>query len=308
MKISVRMEGGLGDHILANRFVLAILDKHPGAEIHLFSDTGGNSLQSDILTSLFNHYSSRTLIRRKKGEFNIRTQFGRENFAAHIDNINEEDKSLMMSFDKFYNLHIDWMEWMDYDFDWQRYFYHFPKPDLKIFSYKNKRPYIVIHAASDNLANNHRMQKKYLNQLVNNIPKCYDIFVLSTNSTKEFICATFQESPRLTFFEKNMAEVIGLVKGCSGMFAIDSGIKYFGYMFNKPTLTWAKESAKAHSCLPAFQMRWLTFPALIFPLQFDAVYLVNCMENLIASNNLILAPHLTQSEIDQTLIRRRIEE
>ena len=27
MKISVRMEGGLGDHLLANRFVPAILDK-----------------------------------------------------------------------------------------------------------------------------------------------------------------------------------------------------------------------------------------------------------------------------------------
>lgn len=308
MKISVRMEGGLGDHILSNRFIPAILDKHPGAEIHLFSDTGGSSLQSDILTSMFNHYSSRTLIRRKKKEFNIRTQFGRENFAAHIDNINEHDKSLMTSFDKFYNLHIDWMEWMDYDFDWQRYFYHFPKPDLKIFPYKNERPYIIIHAASDNLANNHRMSKKYLNQLVGEIPKCYDIFVLSTKSTKEFISTIFTEGLRLTFFEKNMTEVISLVKGCAGMFAIDSGIKYFGYMFNKPTLTWAKESSKPHSCLPAFQMRWLTFPALIFPLQFDPAYLANCMKNLIASNNLILAPHLTQKEIDQTLIRRRIEE
>ena len=308
MNISVRMEGGLGDHLLANRFIPAILDKHPDAKIHLFSDTGGSSLQSDTLTSMFDYYSSRTLIRRKGEKFNIRTQFGKENFAAHLDNICDEDRKLMTSFDKFYNLHIDWMEWMDYDFDWQRYFYHFPKPHLKIFEHKHDKPYFVIHAASDNLANNHRMPKKYLNQLINEIPKAYDIFVLSTKSTKDFIRANFKESPRLTFFEKNITEVIRLVKGCAGMFAIDSGIKYFGYTFNKPTLTWAKESKGPHSCLPAFQMRWLTFPSLIFPLQYDPEYLVRCMENLIKSNNLILAPHLTQKEIDQTLSRRRVEE
>ena len=308
MNISVRMEGGLGDHILSNRFIPAILDKHPGAKIHLFSDTGGGSLQSDTLTSLFDFYSSRTLIKRKQKDYNIRTQFGKENFAAHLDNIRDEDRINMLSFDKFYNLHIDWMEWMDYDFDWQRYFYHFPKPSMQIFPTSNEKPYFIIHAASDNLGNNHRMSKKYLNSLVNEIPPKFDIFVLSTKSTEDFIRSHFKESPRLTIFQENITEVIRLVKGCSGMFAIDSGIKYFGYTFNKPTLTWAKESSKAHSCLPAFQMRWLTFPSLIFPLQHDAGYMVECMENLINSNNLILAPHLTLSVIDKTLIRRRVQE
>ena len=70
------MEGGLGDHILANRFVPAILDKYPKAEINLFSDTGGKSLQSDVLTSLFNHFKSRTLIYRKSDQFKIKSQFG----------------------------------------------------------------------------------------------------------------------------------------------------------------------------------------------------------------------------------------
>jgi len=308
MNISVRMEGGLGDHILANRFIPAIKDRHPEARIHLFSDTGGGSLQSDTIASLFNYYSSRTLIRRKSEKHNIRTQFGRENFAAHLDNVHEEDKRKMLSFDKFYNLHIDWMEWMDYDFDWQRYFYHFPQPHLQVFPYENERPYIIIHAASDNMGNNHRMSKKYLSDLVNNIPQRFDVFVLSTKSTREFIKLRFKESSRLKIFEENMSDVIRLVKGCEGMFAIDSGVKYFGYTFNKPTLTWAKESSRPHSCLPAFQMRWLTFPSLIFPLEHDAKYMIQCMENLMGSNNLILAPHLTSKEIDKTLIKRRIQE
>lgn len=308
MNISVRMEGGLGDHILANRLIPAIRDKHPKAKIHLFSDTQGGSLQSDTILSLFNYYSSRTLIRRKSKQHNIRTQFGKENFAAHLENINDEDRRKMLSFDKFYNLHIDWMEWMDYDFDWQRYFYHFPSPDLQVFPYENDKPYIIIHAASDNMGNNHRMSKKYLSELVNKIPPRFDIFVLSTKSTEDFVRSRFKESPRLKIFQENMNDVIRLVKGCDGMFAIDSGVKYFGYTFNKPTLTWAKESSRPHSCLPAFQMRWLTFPSLIFPLEYDAKYMTQCMENLLNSNNLILAPHLTLEEIDKTLIKRKVQE
>lgn len=307
MKISVRMEGGLGDHILANRFIPAILDKYNNAEIHLFSDTGGNSLQSNVLTSLYKHYASSTLIYRKGDQHKISSQFGTENFAAHLDNIKSEDKKLMKSFDKFYNIHIDWMEWLDFDFDWQRYFYHFPKPDSTIMPLDHDKPYIIIHAASDNLGNNHRMPKKYLNSLISNIPPTYDIFILSTKSTQDFISSTFEETNRIKFFQKNIQDVIRLVKGCAGMFAIDSGIKYFGYTFNKPTLTWAKESQKPHSCLPAFQMRWLTFPSLIFPLQFDASYLCQCMENLIKSNNLFLAPHLNLDEINKVLIRRKIQ-
>ena len=307
MNISVRMEGGLGDHLLANRFILAILDKHPGAKIHLFSDTGGGSLQSDVLISLFDYYSSRSLIKRKSENHIISTQFGKENFAAHLDNIKETDKKRMLSFDKFYNLHIDWMEWMDYDFEWQRYFYHFPTPHLQIFPHENEKPYIVIHAASDNMGNSHRMSSRYLTELVNSIPPKFDIFILCTDSTKGFIDSRFKESSRLKIFQENITEVIRLVKGCAGMFAIDSGVKYFGYTFNKPTLTWAKESSKPHSCLPAFQMRWLTFPALIFPLEYNAKYMIKCMENLIDSNNLILAPHLSSKQIDKTLIRRKVQ-
>ena len=95
MRISVRMEGGLGDHLLANRFVPAILDNHPNAEINLFSDTGGNSLQSDTLLNLYDFYNSRTLIYREQEEYNIYSQFGKENFPAHISNTSSEDKSIM---------------------------------------------------------------------------------------------------------------------------------------------------------------------------------------------------------------------
>ena len=307
MNISVRMEGGLGDHLLANRFVKAILDKHPGADINLFSDTGGKSLQSDVLLGLYKHYASRTLVYRKSENYKISSQFGEEKFPAHLNNIRNEDRALMNNCDKFYNLHIDWMEWIDFDFDWQRYFYHFPSPDIKIEPIKYEKPHVVLHLASDNLANSHRMSKKYLQKLVTDIPAAYKIVVLSTPSTAGFINSIFSENRKVEIFDKSIHDVIRLVKGCAGMLAIDSGIKYFGYIFNKPTITWAKESSRPHSCQPAFQMRWLTFPSLIMPLGHSSEYIVNCLLNLINSNNLFLAPHMSLAEIDSALIRRKIQ-
>ena len=52
MKVSVRMEGGLGDHFAANRFVPAIKELHPDCSIDLFSDTQGSESQSKILNEM----------------------------------------------------------------------------------------------------------------------------------------------------------------------------------------------------------------------------------------------------------------
>ena len=304
MKISVRMEGGLGDHILANRFIPGILDKYPGAEIHLFSDTSGKTLQSDTLLSLYKFYKSRTLLERKSKQYLINSQFGEENYAAHINNINDNQRKHMLSFDKFYNLHIDWMDWIYFDFHWHNYFYHFPKPDYDIAKFHYEKDYIILHLASDNMGNNHRMSKKYINSLIRNIPLCYDIKILSTPSTENFIKANVIESSNIEIISEPLPKVISLTKHSSGIMAIDSGIKYLGYTFNIPTISWAKESRKAHTCPLAFQARWLTFPHLYFPLEHDSTEMVDCLLNLISSNNFFLNPRIKERDLDNTLIRR----
>ena len=304
MKISVRMEGGLGDHLLANRFVPAILDKYPGAEIHLFSDTGGKTLQSDTLLSLYTFYKSRTLLKRQSEKYTISSQFGEENFPSHINNTNNEQRKQMLSFDKFYNLHLDWMEWVYYDFHWQNYFYHFPKPHLEVQKYPAVNNYIILHLASDNMGNNHRMSKKYINNIINNIPPLFDIKILSTPSTEEFINEVIEPKGNIEIISEPLPTIISMVKSSSGIMAIDSGIKYLGYTFNIPTLSWAKECKDPHICPLAFQARWLTYPQLYYPLEYDADRMVESLLNLIKSNNFFLNPNLEGKNLDRHLIRR----
>jgi len=304
MKIAVRMEGGLGDHILGNRFIPAILDEHPNSEIHLFSDTNGSRSQSEALLSLYNYYKSSTLVRRKSENYTIKTQFGKENFPQHINNITEEDKSYMLNFDKFYNLHIDKLDWMDYDFNWQNYFYHFPKPHNSVDDFHNSNKYIVMHIASDNMGNNHRMSKSYYEEIIKEIPREYDIFFTSTKSTENYINETITTSERVMTIQAPIMKIASLIKNASGLLAIDSGLKYLGYTFNTPTIGWAKECTRPHSCPSCHHLRWLTFPQLFFPLNFSAKNVVSALLNLISSNNYILNPTLTGEQLCTSIIKR----
>jgi ADP-heptose:LPS heptosyltransferase len=307
VRVAVRLEGGIGDHLLANRFVPAITEKHRGAKIHLFSSTNGSEIQSDLLNSLFNYYDKTFLTKQESEAYNITSQFGRENYPQHMENINKKDLKDIKSHDKWYNLHIDALEWMDSGLDWQRYFYSFPKPTEKIGDSKLKgERYIVLHLASDNLGNEHRMSKAYLNRFVDAIPEGFGVVALSTPSTSEFINSTIGQNSRVKILQSTISEVVSAIKDCSGLFGIDSGMKYLGQTLNKPTLCWARESRSPHSVTLSHKVRWLTHPQLYFPLEFDEKYMMTCMNNLINTDNFILNPGLAppKNKLSRLLLKR----
>ena len=84
-------------------------------------------------------------------------------------------------------------------------------------------------------------------------------------------------------------------------------IKYLGYTFNKPTLCWARESPKPHVVTYAHQIRWLIFPQLFFPLEYNANYMKNCMNNLINTDNFFIAPQFGANDINNTLLKREYQ-
>ena len=69
MNISIRLEGGLGDHLLGNRFISAILDANAGANLSIFSDTDGNSKSIETLKKLFPEtYKNSHCIEKRKSQ------------------------------------------------------------------------------------------------------------------------------------------------------------------------------------------------------------------------------------------------
>jgi ADP-heptose:LPS heptosyltransferase len=53
MNIAVRLEGGLGDCLLANRFVFAIKEKYPNSKITAYIDSEGQTFQKEALEILY---------------------------------------------------------------------------------------------------------------------------------------------------------------------------------------------------------------------------------------------------------------
>ena len=135
MKISVRMEGGLGDHLLANRFIPAIKEQWPGCKIDLWSDTEGSTSQSDTLKQMWPSYFNDVFVieKKKHKKFRIKSSnFPEEDYRGSLKMCLDVDLKLMEGvYDKFYDLHIDSLEWMNYDFDWFKHFQVFPTPEKK---------------------------------------------------------------------------------------------------------------------------------------------------------------------------------
>ncbi len=307
MRIAVRMEGGIGDHILANRFVKGIRDIHADSTIDLFSSTNGSTTPSEVLNKMFDFYENTILTHQEKEEYQVQSQFGIENHPQHFDNIEKTQLDSIKSYDKTYNLHIDALDWMSYDFDWQRYFYSFPPPTRNIPQPKKEGAFIVVQIASANLGNNHRMTKEYISTFLKTLARDFKTYILSTPQTAEFVHSVVEEGPRTQICATSLGEVISLIRDCSGFFGIDSGMKYIAHTFNKPTLCWARESTKPHSTTLAHNIRWLTFPQLYFPLEFDAEYMKRCMKNLIETDNFFLAPHIESKNLTTTIIKREFK-
>ena len=138
MKISVRMEGGLGDHLVANRLIPAIKEQNPRCKIDLFSDTEGKTMQSDILDNMWPSYFNEIYVipSKKFKSFKIESSnFPPEDYPGHLDNVPDDYSILMQDdkiYDKFYDLHIDSLKWLNHDYPWFKYFHHFPKPERNI--------------------------------------------------------------------------------------------------------------------------------------------------------------------------------
>ena len=89
MNISVRLEGGLGDCLLGNRFVSAIKEKYPDSDITAYIDSEGKTFQKEGLEILYpSMYKKINIIQNKKyKEFWVDCQFGTDNYYGALENV-----------------------------------------------------------------------------------------------------------------------------------------------------------------------------------------------------------------------------
>jgi ADP-heptose:LPS heptosyltransferase len=307
MNISIRLEGGLGDHLLGNRFVHAIKDKYPEADLQIFSDTENNSSSINILKSLFPslYKNTTTIAYRKDKNHKISTRFGAETYPAHINNLPDDILKEINKSDKFYDLQIDGLKWLNYDFDWLRYYYFFPQPEINIGA-KYGESYIMTHLYS-RPNSPYNMDQAYVIDLLKKISVLLNqkVLVLTTDEHKDYYKEVFNDTNIIIDTSDNLLDVFKIANGCSLFLGIDSGIRYIPYHFSKPVFVFSKYCNSYGSVTPSHLIRWLLFQKNVFPINFNTNILLQIINNCISNKAYQLFPEYLK-DIDSIVVNRRL--
>ena len=303
MNIAVRLEGGLGDHLLANRFIHAIKDKFSECHLNAFSDTEGNPKSIQLLKTLFpSRYDSiSTIDKRKDANFSITTKFGKELYPAHINNLPESTLVEINKCEKFYDLHIDGLKWLNYDFDWFRYYYFFPKPEIELNS-SYQSGYIMAHLYS-RPNSPYNLEQWYVIQLINKLAETNRIVIITQEEYQTFYSDLFH-NPNITIdTSDNVLDIFKIAQGCSAFIGIDSGIRYIPYHFSKPVFVFSKYCSEYGTVAYSHLIRWLIFPKMVLPMHFDINLVIKIINNSIKNNANKLFPEILD-DVDMHIVNR----
>ena len=300
MNISVRLEGGLGDCLLGNRFVHAIKEKYPLCQVTAYIDSEGKTFQKECLSILYpSTYKEIKIIQNKKyKQFWINCQFGLDNYYGALENVPDDVRQEMDGYDKFYDLHIDSLKWIDYDFDWLRYYRFFPKPELR--AENNIGDYIVLHLVSSS-STGHRLDQSYINELISSLSSRYNLQIISTPDTNHFY-EDVKNLNNVHIFNGSVKEACELISNAKLMIATDSGFRYIAYGYGIPTYTFSSHSTNPFWAIPSHQIRWLMFYETCFPLNFNLEKFCSIRNNTMENKGYILAPYL--QNFDTQAVRR----
>lgn len=309
MNISVRMEGGLGDHFAANRFIPAIKELHPGCSIDLFSDTEGSTLQSETLKTMWPEHFNKTFVipDKKHKDFKIQsTNFGEESYPGHFNNIPDKYQTQMQEgYDKFYDLHIDSLEWLTHDYDWLKYFNFFPRPQLKPCNLQLPERFIMAHLYARDGADSN-METWYINKLIKNISLEFDIVVLYNEESSHVYQKLKSENlEKIHFIKCEMQDIFYIASKCIAAFGIDSGIRFIPYHFGKPTFTFSKYCTQYGVTQYSYLIRWLFNEKFVFPLHYDVKSAAKIIKNTLKNPAYKLYPFLLE-DIEKLVAQRNI--
>jgi ADP-heptose:LPS heptosyltransferase len=283
--VSIRLEGGIGDHLLANRFVAAIKEKHPDAQLNFYSDTEGNNKQINLLKyawpSIYTNNNCKVIENRKSKDFKVKSQFGEETYNCHLNNLPDHYLRLFDDSNYFYNLCIDNLDWMHYDIDWKRYFYFFPRPEKTVASSISKDNYILTHLFP-RPNSDHNVEQWYAIALIKKL--------LQSGKRVVSVCQTeymdfYKEIVELndhnfTLTDCSLEEFFDLSEKCSSFIGVDSGLRYFPLHYGKPTYVFSKYCQEPFQAWPSHILRWLIFDKYVLPMHYD----INTVSDIIVNS------------------------
>ena len=292
--LSVQRAVDLGDILCASRFIPAIKELHPNAYITAYLDTEGNPMQEQWIRALYpsSYDEIITIPSKKYKHFVTNSQYGEETRYGALENIPDKYVFEMRSADVFYDMHIDGMKWVNYPFDWLRYFYHFPRPELPRQA-RGRR--IFIHLASNNLQSDHQNEKWYNINLVNRLSKIAEFcYLVYTPKTEHIIRAIYQNVKQIggvgLFASDDPKEIAMLIDQCSLFVGMDSGLKYLAAGYSLPCILFARQCYLPHQVAASHKVRWLIHENDYMPVNYNVEYVAEIAKKYLDNPLFNLSP------------------
>jgi len=311
MKIITLMEGGIGDFLCANRFVPSILSKNKGAELTLFANTDHNPKSAELLLKLWpsSYKGGYKLVTRKSPEFKVTSQFGTESIPALFNNLIEDDQKLIKSADKWYNLHIDGLEWLYADFNYLHNYYQFPEPELSLANYLTpfaEGNYVMAHLAARK-GGAHELEDWHLKRFLTDfIRKTEHNLVVVTTEECRSLYDEVKDNPRVFICNPDLIDTFKIAKQCKMFIGVDSGIRYIPLHFGKPSFVFTKYSQSIGQASHSHLIRWLIFGKYCLPLNYNTGEVMQLINNIYKHPAYGLFPNTPQQyQLENIIVERK---
>jgi len=273
MKIGIIMYGGIGDHLLANRFVPAVIDEYSPNEIDIIRPYL-NNVDEHIgknyplfIQESFNFYNKVIYVKKTKSTH-------QDIWIDMQQTTNEFDE--FVNYNKVYNFVPDTMLWPNYtDLPLAKYYKHFPRPNITLQN--NKKDYVFFFpTARENQHEMHKIPKEKARQIVS-FSKTNNIKLVCPVASDNTFLINYCNDIGLDIFYCELNELWEFSKNCKAVISCDSGPRFFPLHFGKP------EIIITNFFDDDFLVRWLLNPNWVMPME-------STIEQIFERLNILLNP------------------
>lgn len=275
MKIGVVIYGGLGDQLLANRFVPSILETYDIDKVDIIRPYIKTPEEhSDIVFLKF--------IKNSFYKFYNDINFCKK---TNTDSLPSDTQCSRVfcdfegfeTYDKVYNFVPDNLYFLNYnDLPINKYYNIFPKPHLKNLDF-NKKDYIFFHPIARSSQHEfHKLPLQYAKEIVRTVGKHYKL--ICPVSKDNLFLKRYCNEINLEYYECGLEDMWAFAKNCKAAICCDSGPKYFPMHFDKQVLIITGIMNED------FLKRWLLTRKNITPINTDPNIILEAIDKL--SNSL----------------------
>lgn len=302
MKISCIIGGGVGDMILSMRFVAAVREKYPNSHITIYANDKDIFSHSDFIRNHWSYlFDEMKPIKMKSKTFQIRSQFGEENYPEAYSNIDDKIRSEIESGDKVYNLIPDALHYLEYnDIPWMKYTRCIPEPkfDCDQNSTNNGQVVLNLYAREGHPS---YISKERAEWIISEIIKDNQVKVIAPS---EEVKNSFYEKLKEHTVVATLDECLPIIKNCALGVSLDSGMRCIFHAFSKTCYTLTCNTTKYFEPPPSHFLRWYPWSENVIPLDAHPLSISNLVKNAIKCPANQLFPHINPEEMNRVILRR----